>query len=448
MRLKLFALTIFLLPQITEAANCPKGSEATHTIFVNINDVKNELASAQAETARQCETFVVVKTKDELDAELAKIEKNKGKVHRMIISAHHMGTAFYNDKTHTRITHADFDRVFQKHPGVREDLTAMYLWGCYSGTKQALEVWPSIFPNLKVALGFTKLAPLDEQMMGADWLVESMRREQEFSFRNTWEETWDALDGIVGSQGNHHRQQFNLTAAAWMRGCFEGSEREGYYHVNQDYVGSNLDDFLDGKGECVKLEREFDQTFRETLLEYWSGERELVPASDERSKDPEFYPLRRKIYPWTQQSSHCFEKGYELDPGSNKYPAPRNFQIASLIYFHGLRDNFAKKLADRIEWSRQKLEEAGFPVPELAKLKDLDRKQLYLLVENLRKQRGAGRDNGKITEEEKDKLKELESVIENVLLNINPTCIDERWLEADKDPPDLPEECFGYRMYY
>ena len=372
-RLSTFILFLCLLTYVsinTAFAGCASSRKSCHVsddaniiLFLDLNDVRNEINCASHAACANGQKLVVIPTAVQkrevrrLNLELGQIEtqlrhadrcttcpnreseisrlapqleqmnariqnyvanlmqeKLRGysqanrKVTNFIVSGHDGGGNFGGSSG--QIHSSKIKEVFAQFPNLRDGVRSVLAWGCYTtAPRMVKDEWLAAFPKVDFIGGFDRKGPLSTQSASYELMNSVLRKENQIRQSRTNQALGAALDSLkyVG----HVNAAFFIKGAA----CNSGAERTHnlyYRHRFDANSPKRITDFDQLYRECQGKTEMLSKKADETYSKYLSCE---IPLADAGSSGTT-YPLRA-YYEQLRDSEHCIDRCTEAEDGAN-----------------------------------------------------------------------------------------------------------------------------------
>lgn len=395
-----------------------------NVVFFDFNGSPEEIDGAKKIADQKCQNFYAVKSEDDANKILKKIEDTNGDISSLILSGHHKFGIFWGNNFHMTI--GGMSDLFDKYPKLKDRTKNLYLWGCYTNNVDKLERWLKSFPNLNYVFGYSHKAPLSNQFTGVEYLERAMTHQDELEKIDALDKIKNFLDKMLPGTPNYHY----VSAAIYGKArCENPNYKDFYYSIDQIEGGtkSNIEHFSE-RGQCKDAKKEYSKKYQDMLQDYWSGDKEIMSLESPGSKDPSKNPVRMDFYPWANKFGFCFnDSTFPGEAGSRISIG----QVLNLIYYQTIKTNFFNYFKEDIEEALKKLPQEESDIRDLlSKGQNLTRKEIISL--------------NKLIEKKPNKSEGLEQLnfkIKKYLVDLDDRCADVNWLEDVKSIPKQPKAC-------
>lgn len=431
-----FTLGLTLIWNVAQA-ECP--SRTGHVIFFDFNNAPNEVAAAKRSADKYCRNFHLVKSLEKAKSTLAELNQSNEEITQLILSGHSVASGFQG--VNFKLNREQLIEFFSRYPNAKKNLRYVNLWGCYTENFDKMSNWFKTFgPNLQGVYGFVLRSPLDEQIIGATFLSRVMENQEKVRGLQSFAEVKKMLDEVVVPQ---NQGLFFVDAGVWGRCSENGQDKQFFYLVDRvvDTQGreatvSKIYDFSEMQNQCKDIVPEYQALYKKDLAAYWYGNKPILPLSDPTTKDPNKYPLRRKIYSWANISAYCFPQGFQVSKGEFLDLG----QVANLVFFKEVTKNFFNYFSQDIAEAKDILIRNGISTERLDRAEKLSRKEVLSLNASL-KQNIESRLGGQATALDLGKIKILKHRINKFLVEMSDSCVDLAWHELDLPLESTPRSC-------
>lgn len=195
--LSIFSLTIHLL-----LSTIPKAQ--AEIVFVDVNDSQSEIKAARLAAKERGEELIVIPEKrsdktpleKQLKEKLDQLVKDKKSLSALIISGHYSKSRFYGEKDkHLSLSFDQVSKLMENpdYKEMRENVSDLLLWGCYSARPKSLADWQALFPNLTVLAGFNFAAPKSQTLASPGLMSEILKKSKSILEDDRWEKAITSL---------------------------------------------------------------------------------------------------------------------------------------------------------------------------------------------------------------------------------------------------------------
>lgn len=333
--MKYFLIGIAIFISVDSYA-CNRSVDSSRVIlFVDANDSPREIASARTAACNRGENLVVVEP-NEFNSRVEQLANSGTTITSLIASGHDGGGSFGGENGRT----SKWAMIEQLNEAYRnagqsellEDLHGVYLWGCYTTVPGEVNYWSSELPNVKFIIGFQGLGPSNTNVTGIRMLGSALESQGRVERAQTTRELQAALNGIQG---------INTTFSGTFVNACEHLEDQFYYtNIGNERGGldRNFASFSETRA-CYDRIREFSSgnPSMESILEDYRRGEVAIPQTTHGTN-------LREIYTYLRQNDHCFSG----EVGERSYPRYNANKAGLLLFFHGVKRNFAVAFEDQI----------------------------------------------------------------------------------------------------
>jgi hypothetical protein len=228
-----------------------------------------------------------------------------------------------------------YNEAYQGKPELKNELSSVYLWGCYTATLSETKSWKNGIPSLRLVAGFHGTGPSIGKDATRDYLQDLLLKEQEIFEEEDEGELKKLLSGL---------KNINYTLAGiYLEACNEVEyylSREKKSEQDGGGVGrsfARVDDIsCDGK----KFTEDYPK-YEAIYQKYFSGETPLP----ENTSSGEL----RDIYNFTRANQSCIVQKHPYSPMNPDH-------IGLLLFYNGVKENFPDVFKETIAAAQMELE--------------------------------------------------------------------------------------------
>jgi hypothetical protein len=250
---------------------------------------------------------------------------------------------------------SDIAEILSQHPGLKEGIRSMHLWGCNTTTPGSLMMnWTKHFPNAMFIAGYDDSAPANTREAGWKYLSSVMENEPKFQAIADSKKLRAALRAIPGVTGMH----------AAVYNC-------GQWASNKDNLDLN-----EYKERCAGLKKEI-QAQEATWQCYLKAETEAcrtIPADKANGPIRAFYRTLQKAEACRELTKDAIFSEYSRD------------RVIRLNFFDEIARNVSHIYGDELKQTDDFLERLGAPAKlRTAGIGKMSRGELRELIEGIDK---------------------------------------------------------------
>jgi hypothetical protein len=255
---------------------------------------------------------------DQLKATLEEIKAQEGKIKSFAVSGHNGGGSFSGAKGH--LGRQEVGNLIAQYPEINE-VSSLLLLGCYTGVKNEVSNWKSIFPKVSLIAGYDGSAPAYSRPQGHQYIEDILVKEKNLTALKDVKKINSMAKSLISSIDG-------LNSAVYLKTMCKEDE-EGFYYSSMG--GREFDQLK--LSECEKAMIEL-RTVYSAFQNYESGE--VEPPKDTVNGN------LRKIYNKVRANEHCLESDYSL-AGINSH------KVFNMLFLEGVKKNFAEYYQDDLK---------------------------------------------------------------------------------------------------
>lgn len=386
-----------------------RGNEARN---VQISTRMNEI---DKETAR-LEQLLEAKP-DALEKELAELAAAGVKLSSVVLSGHDGNGDFWGP--YGRVNNLRLTRLLQQYPALHAEVRSLALLGCYTSTVGAIETyWKNVMPSVRIVGGYDGSGPLASHSVGHRYLEEFLRRDSKLGAAKTPSDLMSMFRKLPAIR--------QLEAAIATREILANGEGA---RTIEDYYK-----------DCVKVDTSSE--LRRAYDCYMSGAKGCEDPPRDTKKG-----VLRQFYNELHGIEHC----RALLTVKGDAGLPRGREVLALIYFHSMRENFARIHAADFQKADEALAKAGLPSELFKKMGDtaVSRAALKTFIEDLRSRITLGRAELKKEPASQETFVNFSragrwlEIVSKIILERNGLCTPASWVDPGSG---VASDCMNPRV--
>lgn len=228
-----------------------------------------------------------------------------------------------------------YNDAYQRKPELKDELSSVYLWGCYTATLSETKSWKNGIPSLKLVAGFHGTGPSIGKDATRDYLQDLLLKEQEIFEEENEGELKKLLNGL---------KNINYTLAGiYLEAC---NEVEYYlsHEKKSEQDGGGVDRTfarVDEIGCEGKKFTEYYAKYEAIYQKYFHG---ATPLPENTSSGE-----LRDIYNFTRANQSCILEKHPYSPMNPDH-------IGLLLFYKGVKENFSEVFKNEIAAAQMELE--------------------------------------------------------------------------------------------
>lgn len=315
-------------------------SYAGDVLFIDLNNSKKEVDACEAgmKATNSEDNIYVLGAGHKIDADsiaasIREFEDGGASFDSIVISGHDGSGHFFGDNGD--FLSSELKVIAHEDPKLRDSLTNMALWGCYTTTDQSCQnYWmKNISPNIKSTVGFTLQSPSNKREGGFVLLQDYCKKRQAIAAADTSAEMAKQFNGLK------NLGKWNISI------CYQDGVCSKDYNRPKDSAATCYHSYDELLNRC----REFDPT--EKQLEMYQkffqargegfedppfdDENDFTSAGGDKTK---FRPDRRLRLFYGQL--HLWRHCVDLLKAETGYLMPLPAQVIRLVKFDMFKRNF------------------------------------------------------------------------------------------------------------
>ncbi len=314
------------------ALACNNITKTSVVLFIDANNSPLEIEKAR-EAACQRGEDIVVAGPSEVESKARQLAGRNKSISSLIASGHDGGGHFYGSRgsVNKSTIIQGIQRAYQGKEDLLDELEGIFLWGCYTTVPSEVVYWKSAFPAAKFIIGFHGSGPSNTNPSGLRMLKSSLIKQGEICAIRSEQRMRQVIASIsdlrytsvgVFAHSCNMEQNFYL---------MQRMDDQGRLNQTSGTLESNLD--------CRQI-RSMAQAGVREFHRYFSGEL-AIPANTSSG------PLR-DLYSFVRQNEQCFENDFVVGD-----------RVGSLLFFDGVKKNFAKTFERDINAAATELSQLG-----------------------------------------------------------------------------------------
>jgi hypothetical protein len=260
-KLVLLIILSTLAPAISLACNKPVNPKSV-VLFLNVNRQDQEKAALRKAACDRGDVFIDWPssksdkiTKKSLEDFVVALEKQGRNIRTLAVSGHNGGSSIYADwETQyggsRKIRYEDLVSVFRSRKrGITQNIEAVYLMGCYSGSHYKYSSLKEGFPNTSIISGYDSMAPLGSNPLSYNSVIKMMKAERNIQNAQTTRLLEKTLKDAATSTERYQCSAFvrDRNGVEW----FFRKSPSGQPHL-QSFSGDICDEVYDSKKTQLK----------------------------------------------------------------------------------------------------------------------------------------------------------------------------------------------------